>query len=69
MLIYSFISSIFFQIPKHFLLHFSVRPTKLKIDTHMGNGLIYCVHQIQAARMYLFFYFSSFFSVSPISKD
>ena len=30
------------------LSHFSVRPTKLKLDTHMGKGLIYCVHQIQA---------------------
>ena len=28
-----------------FLSHFSVRPTKLKLDTHMGKGLIYCVHQ------------------------
>ena len=51
-----------------FLLHFSVRPAKLKLDTHMGNGLIYCAHQIHAARIYLFLYFSSFF-VSPISKD
>ena len=38
----------------NFLSHFSVRPTKLKLDTHMGKGLIYCVHQIQAARIYLF---------------
>ena len=47
-----------------FLLHFSVRPTKLKLDTHMGKGLIYCVHQIQATRIYLFLYFSSFFCLS-----
>ena len=33
-----------------------------------GKGLIYCVHQIQAVRIYLFLYFSPF-SVSPISKD
>ena len=33
------------------LSHFSARPTKLKLDTHMGKGLIYCVHQIQAARI------------------
>ena len=44
-----------------FFPHFSVRPTKLKLDTHMGNGLIYGAHQIQAARLYLFLYFS----VSP----
>ena len=44
-----------------FLSHFSVRPTKLKLDTHMGKELICCVHQIQAARIYLFVYFSSFF--------
>ena len=53
------------QIPKIiFLSHFSVSPTKLKLDTHMGKGLIYCVHQIQVARIYLFFYFSSFFCLS-----
>ena len=38
------------------LSHFSARPTKLK-HTHMGKGLICCVHQIQAARIYLFLYF------------
>ena len=32
--------------------------------THGGNWLIYCVHQIQAARIYLFLYFSSFFCLS-----
>ena len=47
-----------------FLSHFSVRPTKLKLDTHMGKRLICCVHQIQAARKYLFLYFSSFFCLS-----
>ena len=38
-----------------------VRPTKLKRDTHMGNGLIYCVYQNQAACTYLFLCVSSFF--------
>ena len=50
--IYSFISSIFFLSNSktlNFLSHFSVRPTKLKLDTHMGKLLIYCVHQLQAA--------------------
>ena len=64
MLIYSFISSIFF-VPNsktsNCLSHFSVRPTKLKLDTHMGDGFIYCVHQIQAAGIYLFLYFLFFF--------
>ena len=51
-----------------FLSHFSVRPTKLKLDTHMDKLLIYCVHQLQAARIYLFLFFLPF-AVSPISKD
>ena len=51
-----------------FLSHFSVRPTKLKLDTHMGKGLIYCVHQIQVARIYLFLYFSSFFLSLQLAK-
>ena len=62
-LIYSFISSIFCLSNSqilNFLSHFSVRHTKLKLDTHMGKGLIYWIHQIQAARIYLFL-FSSFF--------
>ena len=33
---------------------------------HMGKGLIYCVHQIQAARIYVFIYFSSFSCLSKI---
>ena len=64
---YSFISSIFFLSNSktlNFWSHFSVRPTKLQLDTHMGKGLIYCVHQKQAARIYLFLYFSSFFCLS-----
>ena len=58
--VYSFIASIFFlSISKilHFLSHFSVRPAKLKLDNHMGKGLTYCVHQIKAARIYLFLFF------------
>ena len=67
MFIYSFISSIFFLSNSKtldFLSHFSVKPTKLKLDTHMGKLLICCVHQLQAARIYLFLYFSSFFCLS-----
>ena len=52
----------------NFLSHFSVRPTKLKLCTHMGKGLIYCVHQLQAARTYLFLYFSSFFLSLQLAK-
>ena len=33
----------------------------LKLDTHMGNGLICCVQQCQAPSTYFFLYFSSFF--------
>ena len=40
------------------------RHTKLKLDMHMGKGLSYCVHHPQAARIYLFLYFSSFFCLS-----
>ena len=57
--IYSFFFSNFFLSNSktlNFLSHFSVRPTKLKLDIHMGNGLIYCLHQIQAARIYLFLF-------------
>ena len=70
-LIYSFISSIFFLSNSKTLIfcHFiSVRPTKLKLDTRMGKGLIYCVHQIQVARIYLFLYFSSFFLSLQLAK-
>ena len=52
----------------NFLSLFSVRPTKLKLDTHMGKGLICCVHQIQEARIYLFLYFSSFFLSFQLAK-
>ena len=52
----------------NFWSHFSVRPTKFKLDTHIGQGLIYCVHQIQAARIYLFLYFSSFFYLSNLQR-
>ena len=57
-----------FKFQNKFLSHLSVRPTKLKLDTYIGKLLIYCVHQLQAARIYLFLHFSSFF-LSPISKD
>ena len=50
------------------LSHFSVRPTKLIVDTHMGNGLIFCVHQIQAGKIYLFLFFSSFFLFLLLAK-
>ena len=52
----------------NFLSLFSLRPTKLKLDTHMGKGLIYCVHQIQVARIYMFLYFSSFFLSLQLAK-
>ena len=71
MFIYSFISSIFFLSNSktlNFLSHFSVRPTKLKLDTHMGNELIYCIHQIQAARIYLFLNFVLFFLSFELAK-
>ena len=51
-----------------FLSHFSVRPTKLKLDTHMDKLLICCVHQLQATRIYLFLYFSSFFLSLQLAK-
>ena len=63
----SFISSVFFLSNSktlNFWSHFSVRPTKLELDTHMGKGLIYGVHQIQAARRYLFLQFFFFFFLS-----
>ena len=43
-----------------FFVFFSVRPTKFKLDTHMDKGLIYCVYQIQVARIYMFLYFVFF---------
>ena len=46
----------------------SVRPTKLKLDTHMGKGLIHCVHQIQVVRIYLFLYFLLFFLSLQLAK-
>ena len=58
-LIYSFISSIFFLSNFKiliFFVHFSVRHTKLKLDTHRAKGWS-SVHQIQAGRIYLFFFF------------
>ena len=51
-----------------FLFSWTERHTKLKLDTHMGKRLIYCVHQKQAARMYLFLYFSYFFLSLQLAK-
>ena len=74
LLILPLISSFFFlskfHISKNFISLFSgtERHTKLKLDTHMGKWLIYCVHQKQAARIYLFLYFSSFFFCLQLAK-
>ena len=64
--IYSFISSISFsQIPKHLIFgHTFLWGLQSWNFTHMSKGLIYCVHQIQAARIFLFLYFFSFFCLS-----
>ena len=45
-----------FQLSKNFisLCSGTERHRHLKLDTHMGKGLIYCVHQKQTARIYLF---------------
>ena len=52
-------------IPKHeFFVTFFVRPTKFELDTHMGNWLICCVYQTQAASTYLFFIFLFLFFLS-----
>ena len=66
--LYFFNLSLKFQNIKFLVTH-SVRPTKLNLDTHMGKGLIYCVHHIQAAGIYFFFlYFSSFFLSPQLAK-
>ena len=54
--------SLQFQSIKIFVILFlgTVRPTKVKLDVHMGNGLIYCVYQNQAASAYLSLYFLIF---------
>ena len=68
LLIHPFISSFFllsnFQTLKLFVPHFSVtgRPTKLKLDLHMENGLMYCVYWNQAAAAYLSLYLFIFLS-------
>ena len=79
--IYSFISSIFFlsNSKTNFLSHFSVRPINLIdiwancwsiviISNPWYGRVIYCVHQLQAARIYLFLYFSSFFLSLQLAK-
>ena len=60
--IYNFFSLKFQNIK--FLSHFSVRPAKLKLDTHIDIRLICCVHQIQAARIYLFLHIQATPAVS-----
>ena len=48
---------------KIFIALFSgtVRPTKLRLGTHIDNGLMYCVYHNQAAAAYLSLYFFTFF--------
>ena len=70
LLIHPFISSVFFlsnfQTLKTFVVLFSgtVRPIKLKLDTHMDNGWMYRIYCNRAAASYLslislFFFLSS----------
>ena len=60
-----------FQALKIFITFFSgtVRPTRLKLGTHVDNGWMYHVDQNQAAAAYSSLYLSfsqfSFISVSP----
>ena len=53
-----------FQISKIFVVLFSgtVRPRRLKLDTHMNSGWMYLVYQNQAAAAYLSLYFFIFLS-------
>ena len=55
--------SLQFQTLKIFVTLFSgtVRPTKLKLGTHVDNGWMYHVYRKQAAAAYLSFYFLFFF--------
>ena len=65
LLIHPFISSFFFlssfQALKFFVTLFSgtVGPRRLKLDTHMDNGLMYCVYQNHAAALIHPFIFGS----------
>ena len=75
LLIHHFISSVFFlshfQILKYFAALFlgTVRPIKLKLDTHVDIGwmLMYCVYHNQAATSYLSL-ISFFFFLSNVNK-
>ena len=62
-LFFSFFFLSNFQTLKIFVTLFSgtVRPTKLKLGTHMDSGWMYRVYQNQAATSYLSLYFSFFF--------
>ena len=73
LLIHPFISSVFFlsnfQTLKIFVALFSgtVRPIKLKLDTHVDIGWMYCVYCNQAASSYLSLV-SLFFFLSNVQK-
>ena len=62
-----FISSIFFLsnfLTLNFFMTFfseTVRPRKMKLDTHVDSGHMYHVYRNQAAAAYLSLYFSFFF--------
>ena len=43
-------------------LYFFLRPTKLKLGSHMNSGLMYHVYLNQATGAYLFLYFFNFLS-------
>ena len=69
-----FISSFFFLSSFQTLKYFVaiVRPTKLRLGTHMGNGLTYRVYRATATAAYLSLYFLFLhFSFSPffVIKD
>ena len=67
--IHPFIFSFFFlsniQALKFFVTLFSgtVRPRRLKLDTHLDSGQMYYVYRNQAAAAYLSLYFFIFLSV------
>ena len=63
---YIFLSN--FQTLKFLVTLFSgaLRPERLKLDTHMDSGQMYCVYLNQTAAAYLSLYF--FFFFSPIFK-
>ena len=66
---FSFSPIIQFQNIKNFdslFLLGTVRPTKLKLDIHLGNWLVYYIYQNQAAITYSFVCFCIF--LFPISK-